>query len=139
MGKQHPILKFNPKYIDKPCHRLQERKWNLLARHFTSFLLNQDVFDKSWTRDWLIRNYVFKFGKETEIRHIKFCYLLNFAFCLQCIISLYFLIDALLQREIIDQLMSTGQNEDLDMITVTLVDSPDSTKSKANPVSILVK
>jgi hypothetical protein len=52
---------------------------------------------------------------------------------------LYFLIDALLQREIIDQLMSTGQNEDLDMITVTLVDSPDSTKSKANPVSILVK
>jgi hypothetical protein len=45
---------------------------------------------------------------------------------------LYVLIYALLQREIIDHIIGTGQDENLDMITVTLVDSPDSTKSKDN-------
>ncbi|XP_021917943.1 uncharacterized protein LOC110828981 isoform X2 [Zootermopsis nevadensis] len=37
------------------------------------------------------------------------------------------------KREIIDQIMSTGQDQNLDNITLTLVDSPDSMKSSSGP------
>jgi hypothetical protein len=40
------------------------------------------------------------------------------------------LVGALLQREAIDHLMRTGQEENLNVVTVTLVDSPESATSK---------